>query len=1290
MFLALVVLLAGLPPSMANAPAHNGAGWPPDPSLTIEPEQTVVPQDPAVQAGLRAAHAGVRDFVRAHPRWQATVDPFSGSVDRAFGDGIDLEEPTGRAFLARFHRLMAAGVEDNGSELVANERASAPMTDPSARVLTFDLSKDDLPVIGAGLSLGVRDGRVVFVTSRALGPVTTSSHPSLDSAQALAAAASYAGLSADSLATQSEPSLAFYPRLEASGAAQVLRYHLIWRLQIKPPDAPFWEVFNAWVDARDGGVMAFFPEARSAGTCSADPNQATGTVLGGVRPNRADDPEVIVNLPFARVSVNNAIATADINGHYRFGGGAASGSLAGDVFRIHCDNCTSPVQPFAPADASGDVDYGTGGGSTGPPTFGNGLSTPADRSAYYHLHQARQLMAKWDGAFFDEIETFVNVDSLCNAYSLSSSVVFFHAGGNCRNTGEIRDVMQHELGHNWDRFDGNDITDGGMSEWKGDVIALTMGGDACMAESFRISTSFPSPGCSGVRDIDEKTVNGGTKSIAVNSCSGEVHCLGEIPGQASWHLLNNLKTGIDYITGAPLAAGNPAFSTEKSRWLLERLLIGGGPPMQVLNPSVAGTSIYDAIMLMDDDDANLANGTPHAAYINPAFSHHGLTETPLIADSANCSALSDPTVTATIDRDAATGLPQVRLTWVPLGGATNFDVYRNTRAGDAFLPLARNVASGPFVDTGVQEGATYRYFVAAVRRTGCADISPGANIATLTINPPELKILSATFAETPGASDGDGRIEPGERVTVHVTLKEVGGVAGATGVSASLTSASASSPVTSAGSAGFGSIPAGGSAASSPDFEVYVGPSEVCGGSVHAILSASGNEGCWLDSFNIPIDATVGCAVTPGAFVEVVPATLQVVSSSGDGDGIADNCEVITARYQIRNTGSLASGPVTSTVTTTQPGVTFSPAPACSVSSLAGGASAFCQFRFSLGGATSAGLQFTLTATSGSNAAPSVIQASLGAETNPPVFATQSFGFEGSLQGWTGQKFAPSSSRAFSGSQSAHAGSITTPNICAKLTSPAFLLNPSGSSTLSFRLYADIEPLSDQYYDRANVHVVDIDTGIHTVVSPLAGASYNAFGNPQVGLCHISNQAGWAGFLGGFNLETFDLSAFAGRRVRVEINYGSDEGDDREGIYIDDVTLTNSASAAGPPDLQGDACTVPEVSAPVASVPLDVQLLPAGDLRFTWQDLGAGFQYNLYAGDIGSYYSHGAGQVSCSGLGAGMTCNGTDCALDEPGAALPGGSLYFLVTGTAFGIEGTSGFASGGTERPASQSTCLP
>lgn len=1289
--LPLILALASTGLALTTGPGAPAPNWPPDPALVRYPEEILVPQDEQTQQALRLGHPGVRELTKAHPRWKATVDPFSASVDRAFGDGIDLDEPTGREFLARHRTLMAAGLESNGSALVMNEKASVPMTDPKARVITFDLRKDGLPVIGAGLSLAVRDGKVVLISSRALRPVTTSSQPKLDAAEALASATAYARLQPGALELQADPSLAFYPRLEAAGVALVLRHHLVWRLLVKPAGAQLWEGYDVWVDARDGRVLAFFPDAQSIGSCTADPKQARGTVVGGVRPNRADDPEVVVNFPFARVNLNGTLATADINGRYLYGGGPASGSLSGDIFRVHCANCIDPSQAFASADASGDVDYGTGGGSNGPPVFGNGLSTLADRSAYYHLHQARQLMAKWDSIFFDEIEVFVNLGDTCNAFSQTSMVVFFGAGGGCRNTGEIRDVMQHELGHNWDRFDGNDITNGGMSEWKADMFALSIGGDSCMAESFHVSTGFPSPTCSGVRDIDEKVVFGGTKSIASNPCGGEVHCVGEIAGQASWHLLNNLMTGADYITGAPLPAGNPALPVERARWILERLLIGGGPPMQVLNPASAGVSIYDAIMLMDDDDANLSNGTPHAAYINPAFTHHGLAETPLVADSADCPALSDPIVNATIERDPSTGLAQVRLDWTPVGGATSFDVYRNTRAGDGFLPLARNVTAGPFIDAGPQIGATYRYFVAAVRRTGCADISPGGNIVTLTITPPDLKVLSATFSETPGGSDGDGRLEPGERVKVHVTLREIGGAAGATGVTASLTSASASSPTTAGGPVSFGTVPAGGSMTASSDFEVYVGPSQACGSSVHLTLSASGNEGCWLDSFNLPIDATVGCAVTPAAFVEVVPGSLHVMTSTGDTDTIPDNCEVTTAGYQIRNTGSLMSAPATSTVTTSAPGVTFSPPAVCSVAGLAGGASSACQFSFSLGGATSAGVPFTLTATSSSNAAPSVVDARLGAETNPPVFTTQGYGFEGSLQGWTAQKFSLSSAHVFTGAQSAHAGSTTTPNICAKLTSPAFLLNPAGGSTLGFRLYAEIEPPSDQYYDRANVHIIDIDTGVHTIMPPSSGLAYNTASDPNlVGLCHNNNESGWAGILGGFNLETFNLSAFAGRRIRVEINYDSDEGDNRDGIYIDDVTLTNAASATLPADLQTDTCVVPEVSAPVAPVPLDLKIVPASTVRFTWQDLGAGYQYNLYAGTIGSYYSHGAGQISCSGLGAGVSCDGSSCALDKPNAALPGGDLYFLVTATGFGQEGTSGFSSAGLEREPAQNSCTP
>jgi hypothetical protein len=45
--------------------------------------------------------------------------------------------------------------------------------------------------------------------------------------------------------------------------------------------------------------------------------------------------------------------------------------------------------------------------------------------------------------------------------------------------------------------------------------------------------------------------------------------------------------------------------------------------------------------------------------------------------------------------------------------------------------------------------------------------------------------------------------------------------------------------------------------------------------------------------------------------------------------------------------------------------------------------------------------------------------------------------------------------------------------------------------------------------------------------------------------------------------------------------------------------------------------------------------------------------------------------------------------VDHAGASIPG-SRYFLVTATGFGLEGTSGYATSGAERPAGQSSCLP
>jgi len=1326
------MMIAGVLPFLLPAAGAAAGDWPPHPSVVRYPEEIPIPQDHPTQVSLKLAHPGVRDFLTQHRGWSATIDPLTGSVDRAFGEGLPLDLTSagvaarkpgrgsseearllGSSFLSSHGGLLAAGIELEaswGTSLSLNEQASRPLGDSRIRFVRYDLHKDGLPVLGAGLSIGVREGKAVLVVSRALGRVTTSSEPKLDALEALDAVASdleRAGHPAPSLISRKEASLAHYPRVEGSGPAARLRHHLVWVIQVKPEEAPFYEWHIAYVDAQDGRVLALFPEAQTAGSCSADPKQARAAVRGGVRPIRADDPEVVRNLPLVNVNAGGVLLTADRNGRFPVTAGQVSSLLEGQSFRSHCDQCLSPVEPVAAAGESGDISFGTGGTSNGAPITGNGTSSPADRTAYFHTNQTRMLLDKWDNAFFDEVDIFVNINATCNAFSGSYMLGFFVGGAGCRNTGEIAGVVHHELGHTWDRFDGNGITSGSMSEYKSDTLAMFMGGTSCVGDSF-FTSGGPTSACSGVRDIDEKapgrtglpltpsecpTCATLTRTTSTMICGG-VHCRGQIPGQATWHLLNNLMLGTDYVNGAALPAGNPAFSPEQARWLVERLFVAGGAPMETFDPTLAGVSVYDAIMLMDDEDANLANGTPHAAYINNAFSHHQIAESPLVVDAANCAPLSDPVPAVTLEQDPATGLPLARIAWTPVGGATAFDVYRNSRVGEGFLPLAQDVSAGPVIDTGVQAGATYRYFVAAVRKTGCAAISPGGNVVTVTVDMPDLSVASRALSEAPGGSDGDGRLEPGERVRVALTLGETAGMSGATGVTAAISSTSPASPVTIPGPISFGAIPAGGSAAGASDFEVFVGPTETCGGRVHVVVSASGNEGCWQSGFDIPIDATGSCAATASAFVEPVPGTLQLVTSSGDGDAILDNCETSTLSYQIRNNGSVASGPASSTVSSSHPGVTFAPTPLCTVGNLNPAASAICQFSMSLGGASPSGIPFALVADSAGNAAPSRRDVVLGAETDTPVFSDLSFGFEGSLQGWTGQQFSLSSdpNRVSSGTHSAHSGLPATPpnNLCGKLTSPAFLLNPGGTSTLSFQMYALIEPFTDAWYDRANVHIIDVATGQHTLVSPSSGLAYNAFGNEQGGECHNAGQNGWAGLLGGFNLETFNLAAFAGRRIRIEINYDTDEGDDREGLFIDDVVLTNATLASFPPDQQGNTCVVPEVSPPLAPIPHHLVRQPGDIYRFTWQDLGPGFQYNLYSGSLGSYYSHGPGPLVCSGLGSGVACAGGSCQHDRPGSGLPAGSLYFLVTASGFGEEGTSGFASGGAERDPARSTCAP
>src|SRR5439155_18173749 len=119
------------------------------------------------------------------------------------------------------------------------------------------------------------------------------------------------------------------------------------------------------------------------------------------------------------------------------------------------------------------------------------------------------------------------------------------------------------------------------------------------------------------------------------------------------------------------------------------------------------------------------------------------------------------------------------------------------------------------------------------------------------------------------------------------------------------------------------------------------------------------------------------------------------------------------------------------------------------------------------------------------------------------------------------------------------------------------------------------EPMSDAWYDRANIGIFDVASGARNLIVPSGGRTYLASG-PN-GTCGTGGQPGWAGPGPGWLQSTWtatDLNAasLAGRKVRLDIAYGTDTSASGTGFWFDDVTLTD-VYAQGP-DQQSDVCPV--------------------------------------------------------------------------------------------------------------------
>lgn len=907
-------LLASLLPALVAAPtlavvppAADTPGGAAAAALEPPPFILQVTHGADWEAAVAEADPALAAFVAEGGRWQARYDARTLRPTLIWGSGrpwlpgrgndlrwkdvagtndapsrqrvLALLEGRARSLLARNPELFRVPA---GVELVVDPRRSGALDRGRVWFLTLAALRDGVPVERAGLQFRVNSGNLVQLGAALMTDDLASavSAPRLPAAAALEVARARlqatltaAGWTEAQGTPESAPepsevvdagTLRILPwaedaRRHEGPLGEGLEYRLAWRVSWR--QAGGHETWAADVDAVSGAVLSLFDSNRYACPPAADPQ---GRVTGGVYVQPIEEgAEVVRGMPYARVDHGGRL-TADYNGLFPVTPGVeASTGLNGTYFDMTCAGCTDPGQVFVANGVGGDLALGMGGADE----VGNGFSTPAERNCYYHLNIVRQLTSKHlddavtNGYLSRTTPATVNIDANCNAFFDGNGVNFFRSGGGCNNTGEIADVMQHEWGHGLDQFTGFG-GDGARGEGMSDILAFLSTHDE------RLGPYFVAGNPNGIRNANELV--GGTKTVSnIGSfCPGgpgplgrAVHCEGGIFAQTFWHL------ALDPSDPDPMVnLGLVNKYGEVGGWhAVERLFLQHLPITDTYLPQPMNGSYY-GVVVIDDDNGNLMDGTPNAEEINDAFGHHELTPSDpmdIVTASAPCAPPAAPALTLTDRQNAATGLWQVEVAWTASSAIAEYLVVRNDADGaGADVPVGQTF--GPFgdgdpltlLDDNVSDGVTYRYRVLALQGAPPC-ISVDDNAQTVAVG--ALAHLDlVTFVVDDSAANQNGISEPGEALTLRATVRNTGSIL-ATGVFGTLSSphpgVTVDVPV-----ADFGDIAVAGQAASMvPHFSFQLDRTQVtCGEVVPFDLEIESPEGCSRTGFRLMVGVLSG------------------------------------------------------------------------------------------------------------------------------------------------------------------------------------------------------------------------------------------------------------------------------------------------------------------------------------------------------------------------------------------------------------------------------------------------
>lgn len=630
-------------------------------------------------------------------------------------------EAWARKFVAEHIAVLAPGAAAADFVLAANQLS--PSGD--VRSIGFVQRAGGIAVLGGTISFAFKNDRMIMVGSTALPHVAVAQGfaptQRLAAARVTSAAAAWLGAAGHRVAPRGAVAAAqvIVPIVHRRGARGVdITYTLAEQVAVETTagEPGRWNVF---IDARTGAAFARESTLMFAsGTVQFDVSDRAPLVVAAGR-----HPQPAAN---ATLKVNGVDVTTGLDGVVTWAGTApatvgsglsgpfvAVTNKAGVLFAESLSLMPDATVVFAhPDDSEEAID--------------------AQLDAFIYANQAKQFAkTRLDPtlAYFDQVlsVTVNDAPGQCNAFSTGDDIHFFpRTIDRCENTGRMADVVYHEFGHSMHfhaLIPGVGQFNGSMSEGVADTLAVSMIGDPKMGLGFFVNNP----------EAPLRNLNPAQKKIWPNDADGEVHNEGEIYGQTMWDLRSNLQTSMGTTAGFE-----------------QFLKIYYG----TVQRAVDIPSCFAEALVADDDDGDLANGTPHSCDIITAFAAHGLY---------------DPTVTGNAARPVRDGFMISVATTAPAGACQIPTVqsavvaWRLRGGSDSQLPLAASGGTFSATIPTQPDGSLVEYNVILTLSNGSTQVFPNnkADPYYQFYVGPATKLWCADFEN--GAADWTHSAMPAER-----------------------------------------------------------------------------------------------------------------------------------------------------------------------------------------------------------------------------------------------------------------------------------------------------------------------------------------------------------------------------------------------------------------------------------------------------------------------------------------------------------------------------------------------